>query len=107
MILCVTPEIFSSFPDAVLGVVVVHGIDNSREGNGLLADLRRQEERVRATFAAGVSIPDHPHIAPWRQAYRRFGAKPKDYPSSIENLVRRVSKGHSLPAGSEGFVGGE
>jgi len=26
-----------------------------------------------------------------------FGAKPKDYPSSIENLIRRVRKGHHVP----------
>ena len=97
MILRVTPEVFASFPDAVLGVVIVHGIDNSGEPDGVLAGLRREEERVRETFAAGVSIPDHPHIAPWREAYRKFGAKPKDHPSSIENLVRRVSKGHALP----------
>lgn len=96
MRLLVTPEIFALFPDAVLGVVAVHGLDNTGEDGGVLAALRREEERVREAFA-GVSIPDHPRIAPWREAYRRFGAKPKDYPSSIENLVRRVSKGHSLP----------
>jgi DNA/RNA-binding domain of Phe-tRNA-synthetase-like protein len=29
--------------------------------------------------------------------HRRFGAKPKDYPSSIENLIRRVVRGYQLP----------
>jgi DNA/RNA-binding domain of Phe-tRNA-synthetase-like protein len=96
MLLHVTPEIFATFPDTVLGVVIAHGIDNTGEPAGVLEELRQEEARVREAFA-GVSIPDHPHIAPWREAYRRFGAKPKDYPSSIENLVRRVSKGHTLP----------
>lgn len=96
MILRVTPEIFAAFPDAVLGVVIAHGLDNHGEREGVLAELRREEARVREAFT-GVSIPDHPHIAPWRETYRRFGAKPKDYPSSIENLVRRVAKGHALP----------
>jgi DNA/RNA-binding domain of Phe-tRNA-synthetase-like protein len=96
MRLLVTPEIFALFPEALFGVVVVHEIDNSGEDEDVLAALHREEERVREAFA-GASIPDHPRIAPWREAYRRFGAKPKDYPSSIENLVRRVSKGHSLP----------
>ena len=50
-----------------------------------------------AAAFAGVSIPDHPRIAPWRTAYRAFGAKPKDHPSSIENLVRRAAKGQRLP----------
>ena len=96
MKLLVTPEIFDLFPEAVLGVVIARGIDNARDPGAVFAGLRHQEELVREAFA-GVSIPDHPRIAPWREAYRRFGAKPKDYPSSIENLVRRVAKGHSLP----------
>jgi DNA/RNA-binding domain of Phe-tRNA-synthetase-like protein len=94
--LLVADEIFDRYPDVVLGVVTVHGIDNSGEGDALLGPLRQEEERVRAALA-GVQIPEHPHIAPWREAYRKFGAKPKDHPSSIENLVRRVLKGHSLP----------
>jgi DNA/RNA-binding domain of Phe-tRNA-synthetase-like protein len=96
MRLLVTPEIFEMFPDAILGVVIARGIDNAGDPTAVFAELRRQEERVRQAFE-GVSIPDHPRIACWREAYRQFGAKPKDYPSSIENLVRRVAKGHALP----------
>src|SRR5258706_9275226 len=94
--LLVTPEIFALFPDVVLGVIVAREIDNARESEEILAGLRREEARVREMFT-GQSIPDHPHIAPWREAYRKFGAKPKDHPSSIENLVRRLAKGHTLP----------
>jgi DNA/RNA-binding domain of Phe-tRNA-synthetase-like protein len=92
----VTGEIFERYPEVVLGVVTVHGIDNSGTGDALLASLRREEERVRAALA-GAQIAEHPHIAPWREAYRKFGAKPKDHPSSIENLVRRVLKGQPVP----------
>ena len=91
-----TPEIFARFPEVVLGVIVARDIDNSRESEEILAGLRQEEARVRELFA-GQTIPDHPHIAPWREAYRKFGAKPKDHPSSIENLVRRVAKGNALP----------
>ncbi|HSS49241.1 MAG TPA: phenylalanine--tRNA ligase beta subunit-related protein [Thermoanaerobaculia bacterium] len=94
--LLVTPEIFTRFPGVVLGVIVVREIDNTGESEEILAGLRQEETRVRETFAA-QPIPEHPHIAPWREAYRKFGAKPKDHPSSIENLVRRVAKGHALP----------
>jgi len=92
----VTDEIFARYPEAVLGVVTVHGIDNSGTGDALLAPLRREEERIRAALA-GTQISEHPHIAPWREAYRKFGARPKDHPSSIENLVRRVLKGQPVP----------
>jgi len=94
--LLVTPEIFARFPDVVLGVIVARDIDNTGESEEILAGLRQEEARVRETFAA-QPIPEHPHIALWREAYRKFGAKPKDHPSSIENLVRRVAKGHALP----------
>jgi len=92
----VTDEVFARFPDAVLGVAVARGIDNTGDGAPLAGPLRREEERVRAALA-GVQIAEHPRIAPWREAYRQFGAKPKDHPSSIENLVRRVLKGWSVP----------
>ncbi|MEO6195047.1 MAG: phenylalanine--tRNA ligase beta subunit-related protein [Thermoanaerobaculia bacterium] len=94
--LLVTDEIFERYPEVVLGVVTVHGIDNSGDGDALLGPLRHEEGRVRAALA-GTQISEHPHIAPWREAYRKFGAKPKDHPSSIENLARRVLKGQSVP----------
>lgn len=91
----VTEDIFAAFPDVVLGVVIARGIDNSGEDGEVVAGLRREEERVRRELA-GIQVSEHPHVAPWREAYRAFGAKPKDYPSSIENLIRRVLKGHTL-----------
>ena len=95
--LLVTDEIFAAFPEAVLGVITAQGIDNSGSGDdAILGPLRQEEERIRATLA-GVQLSAHPHIAPWREAYRKFGARPKDHPSSIENLVRRVLKGWTVP----------
>lgn len=91
----VTDDLFTAFPDVVLGVVIARGIDNSGENGEVLAALRREEERVRRELA-GIQVSEHPWVAPWRVAYRAFGAKPKDYPSSIENLLRRVLKGHTL-----------
>jgi DNA/RNA-binding domain of Phe-tRNA-synthetase-like protein len=92
----VTNEIFERFPEVVLGVVIAHGIESSGEDGAILRQLRDEEELIRRRLA-GAQVSEHPHIAPWREAYRAFGAKPKDYPSSIENLVRRVLKGHAVP----------
>jgi DNA/RNA-binding domain of Phe-tRNA-synthetase-like protein len=94
--LLVTDAVFERFPEVVLGIVIAHAIDNSGENAEILSLLRREEARTRAELAA-VQISQHPQIAPWREAYRAFGSKPKDYPSSIENLARRAVKGHSLP----------
>ncbi|HEX3526150.1 MAG TPA: phenylalanine--tRNA ligase beta subunit-related protein [Thermoanaerobaculia bacterium] len=92
----VTSDIFDKFPAVVLGVVIAHGIDNSGEDADILKQLRAEEESVRRRLA-GAQLSEHPRIAPWREAYRAFGAKPKDHPSSIENLVRRVLKGNAVP----------
>lgn len=94
--LIVREEIFRTFPDAILGVVHFQGINNRGESAEITAALRQEEAATPERFA-NTPINDHPHIAPWREAYRKFGAKPKDYPSSIENLVKRVIKGHRLP----------
>jgi DNA/RNA-binding domain of Phe-tRNA-synthetase-like protein len=91
----VAPEIFSTFPDAILGVVTFEGVENGGEIPEILETLRRREEDVVRRMGA-APVTEHPHIACWREAYRRFGAKPKDHPSSIENLVRRVLKGQRL-----------
>jgi len=91
-----TDEIFRTFPDAILGIVITQSINNKGENPEVMRVLRSEEGQTAGRFA-GISVNDHPNIAPWREAYRKFGAKPKDYPSSIENLVRRVLKGHQLP----------
>ena len=98
MRLAVSSEIFRDFPDVLIGVAAFSGVRNAGESAGLLELLRKEEDQAaRRVAESGVPIADQPHVAPWREAYRRFGAKPKDHPSSIENLLRRVGKGHRLP----------
>jgi DNA/RNA-binding domain of Phe-tRNA-synthetase-like protein len=92
----ISDDIFRAFPDVLIGVAAFSGVNNAGSSEEVTAALRAEEDRAAAAFA-GAAIPDHPRIAPWRAAYRAFGAKPKDHPSSIENLVRRVSKGTRLP----------
>lgn len=58
--------------------------------------LREACERVGAQYR-GVPLAEDPHIAPWREAYRAFGA-PKGVRSSIESLLRRVRKGKPIPS---------
>ena len=58
-------------------------------------NLVTAQKTVR-TALAGTNVRDHPRIRCWREAYRSFGAKPKKYPSSIENLVRRTLKGEPI-----------
>lgn len=96
MRLVVTPDILESFPDVVIGCLVLDGVDN-RSQRDFSDELARAQRDVR-TALAGANVTEHPRVACWRDAYRAFGAKPKKYPSSIENLVRRTLKGESLRA---------
>ncbi len=94
MKLSATPEFFELFPDASIALLILRGIDNSRRGNE--ADLLRAAQASASARLEGTPLTEHPMIRCWREAYRAFGAKPKDYPSSIENLLRRALKGEPL-----------
>ncbi len=93
----IEPQFFDRFPNALIGVVVARGIDNSSGVGGLSGELSGACDALRASLQGAV-VSEHPKIACWREAYRAFGAKPKKYPSSIEAIVRRVLKGNDLPA---------
>ncbi|MEM7343215.1 MAG: phenylalanine--tRNA ligase beta subunit-related protein [Chloroflexota bacterium] len=95
MNLTITDSIFTQHPDVILGVVIAHTIDNTTD-NPAIEPLLRAAEAALPEKIGGVPPTQHPHIIPWRDAYRKFGAKPKKYPSSIENLVKRVLKGASI-----------
>jgi DNA/RNA-binding domain of Phe-tRNA-synthetase-like protein len=92
----VAPELFELFPEARIALVIVRGIDNrARESKSLAPRLRDAQANAVARLQ-GSPLTEHPRIHCWREAYRAFGAKPKDYPSSIENLTRRALKGEPL-----------
>src|SRR3989337_1652157 len=88
MKLVITDTIFDEFPELVLGVVILHNIDNSQNRAEINEMLRQAEATLPGKFGS-TPVIEHPYIATWREAYRKFGAKPKDYPSSVENLTDR------------------
>ena len=87
-------DVLNAFPEVRIGVLVLEDVDN-RSQQGFAAELRSACERARSQLD-GANVAEHPRIHCWREAYRTFGAKPKKYSSSIENLVRRTLKGESL-----------
>jgi len=85
-------DFLSLFPDARIGVVVVGGINNAFRKDECAAILERQ------IVETSVRLPDSdlgtlPAIAPWRDAYAKFGVKPSKTRSSIENLLRSAKAG--------------
>src|SRR3990172_12329457 len=95
MKLVITDTIFDEFPELVLGIVILHNIDNSQNRAEITEMLRQAEAALPGKFGS-TTVIEHPYIATWREAYRKFGAKPKDYPSSVENLTRRVLNGATI-----------
>lgn len=95
MHLSVDPEIFEKYPDLLLGVLVLTEVENSGQHDDLERQLRAAQVKVRQNLA-GVTLSEHPNVASWREAYRAFGVKAKQYPSSTENLLKRVLKGEEL-----------
>jgi DNA/RNA-binding domain of Phe-tRNA-synthetase-like protein len=95
MKLVITDTVFDEFPELILGVVILHNIDNSQNRTEITEMLRQAEATLPGKIGS-TPVIEHPYIAAWREAYRKFGAKPKDYPSSVENLTRRVLNGATI-----------
>jgi len=92
----IAPEVFAAHPGYCRGVVVFEQLDNRSDAATLAPLLRDAEAQVRDTVKGNVA--EHPRIAAWRDAYRRFGAKPSEHRSSIEAMVRRVVQAGVLPS---------
>ena len=88
----VEPSIWSLFPDVRIGVVIVRGIDNRRKCDRC-DSLLAERSREAAALIGDVELAAHSRVAPWREAYRRFGAKPSRYRSSLESLLRAARAG--------------
>ena len=93
----ISPDIFRMYPGYVRGVVVAHGVRNGPSPADLVALLRQAEESVRARLTI-EKIAEEPRIAAWREAYRRFGAKPSEFRCSAEAMARRTLRDEPLPS---------
>jgi DNA/RNA-binding domain of Phe-tRNA-synthetase-like protein len=88
-------EILRLYPGYRRGLVLGQALRNGPSKASLLEELRAQESVLRADIQGNPA--EHPRIVAWREAYRRFGARPSEFRSSIEALARRVLRGDSLP----------
>lgn len=88
-------KMFEDYPGLYVGVIVARGVDNTGEDKEIAGFLRSVEEKVKSEMVV-EGIPTHLHIAPWRAAYEKFGAKPKDFRCSAEALARMVLNGREL-----------
>jgi len=95
MKLSVNPQIFSDFNNPRIAVTVAEGVNNRADISDFEPQLAELANKLEEQYGDQV-ISQLPKIAAWREAYRIFGVKAKDYPSSIEALYKRVSRGGSV-----------
>jgi DNA/RNA-binding domain of Phe-tRNA-synthetase-like protein len=91
----VQPEIFKRFPNIRLAVAVAHGIDNQAESPEIAA--RWQEVWAETGKAAAISgnAQSHPRVKPWRERFQAQGVSGKQFPSSIEAMLRRALRSNA------------
>jgi len=82
-------KIFEQYPSLNIGIVVAKGIDNTGESAEALDMLSEQSNAIKSEYNL-ETLKEDPKIHAWREAYRAFGAKPKKYTCSVENLYRMI-----------------
>jgi len=93
----IADEVFSRFPGYIRGVVLAYGLSNKESSDELISLLRSAEASVREKVNI-EKLAEHPRMAPWREAYRSFGAKPTKFRPSMEAMARRVLRNQELPS---------
>lgn len=97
MIYRIDSQLFAQYPGYVRGLVSVQRAVNIESP---IDEVQRMLLSAQKTIRqrADLDTPSaHPNIAAWREAYRAFGARPTEFPSSIESLVKRVRRGDDVP----------
>jgi len=96
MKIIVSKNILDKFPETIIGVIIVKGLNNEKHNEEITKLLREVEEKTRNENANLESTSSHPNIISWRQAYKEFGADPHAYRCSSEALLKRVVKRQEL-----------
>jgi DNA/RNA-binding domain of Phe-tRNA-synthetase-like protein len=90
-------DVVEKYPHLRIGVVVAHGVENKSE-TAQVEELKKASEiKLRTGVWEIDNILDHPFISAWRETYKSFGVKPKEYMPTAESIIRRVLKGNNLP----------
>ncbi|PAB60005.1 B3/B4 domain-containing protein [Anaeromicrobium sediminis] len=83
------------FPQAQIGVLVCNHIDNSIKDGFRYESLLREAEKKATHHISSGQFSENKCISIWRDAFKKFPTK-KGSRASIENLLKRVSKGNEI-----------
>jgi DNA/RNA-binding domain of Phe-tRNA-synthetase-like protein len=87
-------EIFEKFADFKRGIIVIENLENKNAD----AEIQKMlDEEVGNVAKTGESVLQSEFIKAWDDVYLQFGANPNKFPPSIKSLLKRVSKGGTIP----------
>jgi DNA/RNA-binding domain of Phe-tRNA-synthetase-like protein len=89
--------VLEQYPTVRAGVVHATGLANGPSSPRLL-DEYRAEQRAASERLSETPLAELPSIAAWRRAFTLFGAKPTQYRSAAEALLRRLDKHGDIPS---------
>jgi len=89
----VSKGVLEKFPELNIGIVIAKKINNEGESEEVMKFIRENE--IRKNFNS-ETLSQNQRIEIWREVYSSFGAKPKKYKCSVENLYRMILDGMRL-----------
>ena len=88
-------DFWSVFPNAKIGVVICHGIDNSIKDKEQYNEMLLKAEQEALNYLQDLEFSNNEVIKTWREAFQKFKTK-KGARSSIEALLKRVYNGNHI-----------
>lgn len=88
-------DFWSLFPNAKIGVVICHGIDNSIKDEEQYKEIILKAEKEALNYLQNAEFSSNEVVKVWREAFQKFKTK-KGARSSIEALLKRVNNGNHL-----------
>lgn len=88
----IAPDVFERLPNLRIAAAVASGMDNHIERPRVCVYWGEAWEAAAEAAQYG-NAQSHPLVKPWRDAFQRMGVSGKQFPSSVEALLRRALKG--------------
>lgn len=88
-------DFWSVFPNAKIGVVICHSVDNSINDNEQYNETLLKAEQEALNYLQDSEFSNNEVIKTWREAFQKFKTK-KGARSSVEALLKRVNNGNHI-----------
>lgn len=85
-------DVFARIPNLRIVAAVADGLDTAAPHPGIEAEWRAAWQSAASAAVYG-NAQSHPRVKPWRDTFQRMGVSGKQFPSSVEALLRRAMKG--------------